>query len=628
MSHGFSPDKVAEFKEAYDLWNSDGDDKLDVSELTTALKSLGQFNDKAISTILQEVDSNKDGNIDFDEFINAVWSFQQKGDATSFGKLVSKQMDLIGIQTESGGLHSYAPEEVSAFASHLNYVLDGDGDLMGNGKSAKKYLPISSDGDDLFKKVADGVIISKFINVIEPDTIDNRVINFQKSADKPLSQFKVIENHLLNLSAAKSIGLRIFNVSAEDLRDAEKNPTLVLGFMWQAVKMQLLGSINLKSHPELIRLLEDGEDLHDLLALPPEEILKRWVNYHLAKEEYPTRINNFGKDVADGKVYTVLLKSIDPQGKCNKDPLNWDNNKRAQKVIDNAKSIGAQPFIKVNDILAGNEKLNLAFTAQLFNTCPGLEDVDINEEKELAELAGLMDDDAGDSREERAFRMWINTLGLGDLYINNLFEDCQDGLTLLKVIDKIEPGTVKWKKVEMKPTNKFKKLQNCNYAVVLGKQLKLSLVTTGGVDIVDRNKKLLLGFTWQLMRYHMLKFLASLSQGGKQITDADIVNWCNQTVAASGKKGSINNFGDQSLSTGVYFVNLLAGVVPDIVDWSLVNDGQTDDEKLQNARYAVSLARKMGCVIFLLPEDIVEVRPKMCLTFGAAVMAEALKKGK
>ena len=53
--HGFSPDKVAEFKEAYDLWNSDGDDKLDVSELTTALKNLGSFENDAIEKILSEV---------------------------------------------------------------------------------------------------------------------------------------------------------------------------------------------------------------------------------------------------------------------------------------------------------------------------------------------------------------------------------------------------------------------------------------------------------------------------------------------------------------------------------------------------------------------------------------------
>ena len=418
-------------------------------------------------------------------------------------------------------------------------------------------------------------------------------------------------------------GLRIHNVSAEELRDAHKNPTLVLGFMWQAVKMQLLGSINLKAHPELIRLLEDGEEMSDLLALPPEEVLKRWVNYHLRLQNYDKQIKNFSGDIKDAKVYTVLLKSIAP-GKCDDAPLKWDQDKRTRKVLDNAEKVGAKVFIKPDDIKNGNAKLNLAFTAQLFNACPGLEPL---KEEEKQELAGLMDDDEGDSREERAFRLWMNTLGLGEkCYINNLFEDCKDGLALLKVIDKIEPGTVHWKKVTKKPNNKFKKLGNCNYAVVLGKQLKISLVGTGGSDIVDGNKKLLLGMTWQLMRYHMLKFLASLSKDGKKVTDNDIVEWCNQTVADSGKKGSIKGFNDPSIASGVFFLNLLSAIEPDIIDHELVTDGSTDENKMLNARYAISIARKMGCVIFLLPEDIVEVRPKMCLTFGAAVMARYLEK--
>lgn len=240
-------------------------------------------------------------------------------------------------------------------------------------------------------------------------------------------------------------GLRIFNVSAEELRDADKNPILVLGFMWQAVKMQLLGSINLKAHPELIRLLRDGEDMNDLLALPPEEILKRWVNYHMEKQDYPTRIRNFGGDIKDAKVYTVLLKSIGEDKGCNMDPMEWDNARRAGQVISSAKKIGAKPFISSTDIIGGNRKLNMAFVAQLFNTCPGLAEVTQEEKKDLAEL---MDDDDGDNREERAFRMWINTLGCGDLYINNLFEDCRDGLTLLKVIDKIEPGFYSYQSVQ------------------------------------------------------------------------------------------------------------------------------------------------------------------------------------
>ena len=33
--------------------------------------------------------------------------------------------------------------------------------------------------------------------------------------------------------------------------------------------------------------------------------------------------------------------------------------------------------------------------------------------------------------------MWINSLGIDGLYINNLYEDIKDGLALLKVLDKV-----------------------------------------------------------------------------------------------------------------------------------------------------------------------------------------------
>ena len=34
----------------------------------------------------------------------------------------------------------------------------------------------------------------------------------------------------------------------------------------------------------------------------------------------------------------------------------------------------------------------------------------------------------------------------------------------------------------------------------------------------------------------------------------------------------------------------------------------TDEEKKMNATYIISVARKIGCTVFLLPEDIMEVR--------------------
>ena len=64
-------------------------------------------------------------------------------------------------------------------------------------------------------------------------------------------------------------------MGASELIEGEKFPSIVLGLIWQLVKAHLLNSINLKNHPELVRLLEDGETLADLLKLPADQLLLR-----------------------------------------------------------------------------------------------------------------------------------------------------------------------------------------------------------------------------------------------------------------------------------------------------------------------------------------------------------------
>lgn len=46
----------------------------------------------------------------------------------------------------------------------------------------------------------------------------------------------------------------------------------------------------------LIALLMEGEELDHLMSLSPEELLLRWVNYHLINAGTET-INNFSADI-------------------------------------------------------------------------------------------------------------------------------------------------------------------------------------------------------------------------------------------------------------------------------------------------------------------------------------------
>ena len=48
--------------------------------------------------------------------------------------------------------------------------------------------------------------------------------------------------------------------------------------------------------------------------------------------------------------------------------------------------------------------------------------------------------------------------------------------------------------------------------------------------------------------------------------------------------------------------------------------GKSAEERKLNARLAVSCARKAGCMVFLLWEDIVECKPKMLLVLFATLM--------
>jgi plastin-1 len=67
------------------------------------------------------------------------------------------------------------------------------------------------------------------------------------------------------------------------------------------------------------------------------------------------------------------------------------------------------------------------------------------------------------------------------------------------------------------------------------------------------------------------------------------------------------------LSDGQFLIKLCAGIEHRAIDWDIVMKGETDEEKENNAKYVVSIARKLGAVIFCVWEDIVKVNYKMIL---------------
>jgi len=532
-----------------------------------------------------------------------------------------------------GATHSFAESETIAFTRHINEVLSGDDDCA-------HLLPMPEGSTEIFETVKDGVLLCKLINHVgEGDTIDMRCVHLGR--DHPLSVFEVTENLNLAINAAGAIGCRIVNIGSGDIMTG--SPHLVLGLLWQVVKVSIMQSLNLKATPELIQLLDahllDSPDaLRELMGLPPEKILLKWVNYQLQKEGLlgPTEVKNFGKDLKDSLVYAALLTAVAPADKkgvvrtlladvrSEMVPAN-----RAALIIDAAEALGVTQFkILPGDIVKGNEKLNMGFMAAIFNALPGLDPKSTTDDAAKLLSEQLVEDEDA-SREERAFRMWINSLGL-DQHVNDLATEMRDGLLLLNIMDQVKPGVVDWTKANLKPKNVYHKVANCNYAVSLGKdkaKFGMSLVGISGKDIADGNIKLVLALTWQLMRYHVIRFLSGLNgKGGSLLSEADVVAWANSLVADKPGVEPIGSLKDGSIASGVFLLALISAIEPRAVDAAQITAGATPEDKVLNAKYAISCARKVGCMVFLLHEDIVECKPKMLLVFVATLMSYAVNK--
>ncbi|RKF53664.1 Fimbrin [Erysiphe neolycopersici] len=508
--------------------------------------------------------------------------------------------------------HTINEDERTEFTRHINAVLVGDPDI-GN------RLPFPTDTFEMFDECKDGLVLAKLINDSVPDTIDERVLNRPGNKIKALNAFHMTENNNIVIESAKGIGCSVVNIGSGDIIEVREH--LILGLIWQIIRRGLLAKIDIKIHPELYRLLEEDETIEQFLRLPPEQILLRWVNFHLNAANWPRRVSNFSSDVKDAENYTVLLAQIAPD-KCTRSPLHTrDLLQRAEQVLQNADSLNCRKFLTPSSLVAGNPRLNLAFVANLFNNHPALDP--ITEEEKLQ----VEDFDAEGEREARVFTLWLNSLDVQPA-VNSLFDDLRDGNILLQAYDKVVKGSVNWKFVNKLPSNgtelsRFKAVENTNYAIELGKQNRFSLVGVQGADITDGQRTLTLGLVWQLMRKDISETLSTLAQrfGKREITDTDMVKWANDMSKKGGKRSNIRSFKDPYIGTGIFLLDVLNGMKSNYVDYDLVTPGKADEEAYLNSKLSISIARKMGATIWLVPEDICQVRSRLVTTFIGSLMA-------
>ncbi|KAK5857674.1 hypothetical protein PBY51_010901 [Eleginops maclovinus] len=596
-----SRDDLEDLREAFNKIDSDNSGFVSDFELQELFReasfSLPGYKVREVIEIFLSGDTNKDGKISFEEFVSIFQELKSKKFSETFRKIITRKDGIRSFggtsrKSSEGTQHSYSDGEKVAFVNWINKALAKDPDCQ-------HLLPMNPDDESLFASVRDGILLCKMINLSQPDTIDERVINTKK-----LATFTMTENLVLALNSASAIGCTVVSIDAHDLMAGK--PHLVLGLFWQIIKVGLFADIEISRNEALISLLADGQEtLQQLMSLSPEELLLRWVNYHLRNAGTST-ISNFSEDIKDSRAYFHLLDQITQEEqedyklrvKIEMSGLSERNlDKRAELMLQQAARLDCRQF-------KGHLNRN------------GINPADIEPE----------------TNEEKTFRNWMNSLGVSP-YVNHLYWDLCDGLVILQLYEKVNVP-VNWKRVNNPPYPilgaNMKRLENCNYAVELGRdEAHFSLVGIGGQNLNSGSRMHTLALVWQLLRRYTVLVLSDLGDG-ERVGDQIILDWVNTTLTKSKKKTQISSFKDKLISTSLPVIDLIDAIAPGNVKSDMVNRGVKGvvkaDDKLNNAKYAISLARKIGARVYALPDDLVEVNPKMVLTLFACLMGHGLKK--
>lgn len=154
------------------------------------------------------------------------------------------------------------------------------------------------------------------------------------------------------------------------------------------------------------------------------------------------------------------------------------------------------------------------------------------------------------------------------------------------------------------------------------------------------------------MRAYTLSVLSSLANSNSPIVEKEIVAWVNTKLSEAGKKSSLRSFQDSTIANGKVVIDLVDSIKPGSINYDLVKHENSEEvglgsddrltmgcwkthfnvmfyiciyfgkqDHIANAKYAISMARKIGARVYALPEDITEVKPKMVMTVFACLMA-------
>ncbi|KAI5365275.1 Putative actinin-type actin-binding domain, calponin domain, EF-hand domain, EF-hand domain pair [Septoria linicola] len=199
--------------------------------------------------------------------------------------------------------------------------------------------------------------------------------------------------------------------------------------------------------------------------------------------------------------------------------------------------------------------------------------------------------------QEKTFGKWLNNkLKARDLHLDNLVSDLSDGVILIHLLEILSQESLG--RYAARPKLRVQRFENVNIALDFVKSKKIQLTNIGAEDVVDGNRKIILGLIWTLI----LRFtISDINDQGLSAREG-LLLWCQRKTACYDEV-EVRDF-SSSWNDGLAFCALLDIHRPDLIDYDQLDKS---DHK-GNMKLAFDIATKeIGIPELLDVEDVADV---------------------
>ncbi|KAK1984773.1 hypothetical protein LZ30DRAFT_585403 [Colletotrichum cereale] len=199
--------------------------------------------------------------------------------------------------------------------------------------------------------------------------------------------------------------------------------------------------------------------------------------------------------------------------------------------------------------------------------------------------------------QQKTFTKWMNTkLESRQLEVKDLVADLSDGVLLIHLLECLSNDTLG--RYASKPKLRVQRFENANTALDFIKGRGIQMTNIGAEDVVDGNRKIILGLIWTLI----LRFtISDINEEGMTAKEG-LLLWCQRKTACYDEV-EVRDFSG-SWNDGLAFCALLDIHRPDLIDY----DALDKSDHRGNMQMAFDIAHKeIGIPKLLDVEDVCDV---------------------